>query len=278
MFNRIRERFGTAGLVVSIMALVLALAGGAYAAAGLNGKQKKEVTKIAKKYAGKPGAPGATGPAGPAGTNGTAGTNGVSITGVAATVGECPTGGVKYTSASGDNVVCNGEDGTSVANTVEPRGANCREGGSKFVGTSTTYACNGSPWTVGGTLPQGATLTGAYGTNYDPTIGTVTAIEFNVPLVAAIGTPANIHIIDDGDPVPGGCDDGAGDPASAANPEADSGHFCLYVTDPFGVGALAPTSLSSPAGGASVGKSGALLLYNPGGGVPFVTGTWAVTG
>ena len=47
MFNRIRDRFGTAGLIVSIMALVLALAGGAFAAAGLNSKQKSQVRAIA---------------------------------------------------------------------------------------------------------------------------------------------------------------------------------------------------------------------------------------
>jgi hypothetical protein len=68
MFSRLREHFGTAGLVVAVIALVAALTGGAYAASGgLSGKQKKEVEKIAKKLAGKPGA---------AGTNGTNGTNG----------------------------------------------------------------------------------------------------------------------------------------------------------------------------------------------------------
>ena len=55
----IREPFGTAGLIVACVALVLALTGAAFAAAGLTGKQKKEVEKIAKKYAGKPGAAGA---------------------------------------------------------------------------------------------------------------------------------------------------------------------------------------------------------------------------
>lgn len=67
MLNRFRDRFGTAGLIVATGALVLALAGGAYAASGgLSGKQKKEVEKIAKKFQG-------TGPAGPAGTPGPAG-------------------------------------------------------------------------------------------------------------------------------------------------------------------------------------------------------------
>jgi hypothetical protein len=77
MFSTIHQKLGTAGFVISIVALVAALGGGAYAASGgLSGKQKKEVEKIAKKYAGKPGATGATGATGPAGAAGTAGTTG----------------------------------------------------------------------------------------------------------------------------------------------------------------------------------------------------------
>lgn len=70
MFSKIHERLGTAGLVISVVALIAALTGTAFAAAGLNSKQKKEVKKIAKQFAGKPGA---TGPAGPAGAPGPAG-------------------------------------------------------------------------------------------------------------------------------------------------------------------------------------------------------------
>jgi hypothetical protein len=74
MISRIHSKLGTAGLVVAIVALVVALAGGAYAAQqGLNGKQKNEVKKIAKKFAGQDGAPGATGPQGPKGDAGATG-------------------------------------------------------------------------------------------------------------------------------------------------------------------------------------------------------------
>ncbi|MCW2987260.1 MAG: hypothetical protein JWM24_198, partial [Solirubrobacterales bacterium] len=52
--RRLREPFGKAGLTVGVIALVMALVGGAYAAGALTGKQKKEVEKIAKKFAGKP--------------------------------------------------------------------------------------------------------------------------------------------------------------------------------------------------------------------------------
>ena len=81
----LREPFGKAGLIVAICALVLALTGAAFAAGALTGKQKKEVEKIAKKFAGKPGpagpagangAPGPQGPAGPAGAAGKEGPQG----------------------------------------------------------------------------------------------------------------------------------------------------------------------------------------------------------
>jgi len=76
MISRIHERLGTAGLVVAIVALVAALGGTAFAMAGLNSKQKKEVKGIAKQFAGKPGPKGATGPQGPAGQQGPIGANG----------------------------------------------------------------------------------------------------------------------------------------------------------------------------------------------------------
>lgn len=83
MSRRIHEKLGTAGLIISMIALVAALGGGAYAASGgLTGKQKKEVEKIAKKVAkpgpaGTPGATGSQGAAGPAGPAGAAGKDGV---------------------------------------------------------------------------------------------------------------------------------------------------------------------------------------------------------
>jgi hypothetical protein len=76
MFSRIHRRLGTAGLIVAVIALVVALAGTAFAVAGLNKKQKKEVTQIAKRFAGHNGATGATGPAGAAGATGPPGVNG----------------------------------------------------------------------------------------------------------------------------------------------------------------------------------------------------------
>ncbi len=74
--KRFREPFGKAGLTVAILALVFAMVGGAWAAAGLNSKQKKEVKSIAKSFQGT-GPAGAAGPAGAKGDNGSNGAAGV---------------------------------------------------------------------------------------------------------------------------------------------------------------------------------------------------------
>ena len=74
MFKRIHEKLGTAGLIVAVAALIAALSGAAVAAAPkLSPTQKREVTRIAKKYAGEPGDAGPAGPPGPAGAKGDAG-------------------------------------------------------------------------------------------------------------------------------------------------------------------------------------------------------------
>jgi hypothetical protein len=76
MLSRIHEKLGTVGFVLAVVALIAALAGTAFAAAGLNGKQKKEVKAIAKKFAGKPGPAGAQGPKGDTGAQGPKGDTG----------------------------------------------------------------------------------------------------------------------------------------------------------------------------------------------------------
>jgi hypothetical protein len=123
VISRIHQKLGTAGFIISIVALVAALGGGAYAASGgLNGKQKKEVEKIAKKYAGKPGAAGPAGPAGTKGDSGTAGSNGTNgsngVDGASATVeaftgskGTCTAGGATVKGTGSEANVCNGKNG-----------------------------------------------------------------------------------------------------------------------------------------------------------------------
>lgn len=76
MLSRIRAKTGTAALIVAVVAVVAAVAGTAFAAARLTATEKKEVKKIAKKYAGKPGPAGPVGPAGDRGPQGERGPEG----------------------------------------------------------------------------------------------------------------------------------------------------------------------------------------------------------
>jgi hypothetical protein len=165
MLQRIHEKLGTAGFIISIVALVAALGGGAYAASGgLTKKQKKEVETISKKFAGapgSPGAPGAKGDTGAAGGNGTNGSNGT-----------------------------NGAPGTSVTNTPLAKGnVNCPEGGAEFkVGSgAATRACNGTTGFTS-TLPPEKTETGTWSVTIPPTkefFEFVSEISFPIPLPEA---------------------------------------------------------------------------------------------
>jgi hypothetical protein len=144
MFSRLREHFGTAGLVVAIVALVAALGGGAYAATGGSSGGKATASAKGKQgprgKTGKPGPQGPTGPAGPTGPkgdtgpkgeNGTSGANGApgadgkSVTGESiAAGGACGTGGtgVKYTLNATSTNVCNGKNGTTGFTETLPSG------------------------------------------------------------------------------------------------------------------------------------------------------------
>jgi hypothetical protein len=166
----IREPFGTAGLIIACVALIAAVGGTAYAAAKLNSTQKKEVEKIAKKFAGKPGPPGAAGAPGAKGDAGAPGANGIN--------GKDGTNGT------------NGKDGTSVTNTALPKGnVNCPEGGAEFkVGAGNpTRACNGTTGFTE-TLPSGKTETGNwsavgyYATGAPVPLG---EISYSIPLKEA---------------------------------------------------------------------------------------------
>jgi hypothetical protein len=282
----IREPFGKAGLIVAVFALVFAIVGGAYAAGKLTSKQKKEVEKIAKKYAGKPGpagangAPGPQGPAGPAGKDGTNGTNGT--------------------------------NGTSVTSTpLAKNNANCKEGGSEFVaGASKTFACNGkegSPWTAGGTLPKGSTESGTWEISspgsafFAPLIA---PISFPIPLASPLAE-AEVHYVgllfnetsEEWEPeTVSAC------PGSSSEPAAEAGNLCVYESLSKGVqtknegpdgagitpeGEPAKASILDPGNGfgalvteadKGAGISGALVRLFPFGEIGHLAfGTWAVT-
>jgi hypothetical protein len=198
MISRFRTRFGTASLVVSVAALVLALAGGAFAASGgLSGKQKNEVERIAKKFAGKNGHQGPAGSSGPAGSVGQTGP-----------IGQAGS---------------NGKDGAAgVTGKEGPRGLEGPEG---------------SPWIAGGTLPPGATETGMWGTaGFPGSTGRLSfPISFPIPLSVE---PTEVVIVHPDEESAGGCPgrgggtfpaSGPGSPTYApTTPEAEEGFLCIY--------------------------------------------------
>jgi hypothetical protein len=278
----IREPFGKAGLTVAILALVLAMVGGAFAAAGLNGKQKKEVTKIAKKFAGKPGPagqngaaganglPGAPGKDGTSGKDGTNGTNGQSVTiEPEPPYEECgDQEGVELTSQSGSDYVCNGEDGAAGTQGIE-----------------------GKPWTAGGTLPVGSTETGTWLMDVAPEqrvpgLGNavLTNISFQIPLAAAptphFQTEASFADFDEAGPGSQGCT------GSVTNPTAPGGHVCVYL-GPANTTNLEFGAFFSPDLAGSAGVSGVVLAFSLADEDPgpeedvetgFAMGSFAVTG
>ena len=261
MFSTLRTRFGIPG-VISVIALVFAMFGGAYAASNSSGGGK--ATASAAK--GKPGPRGKTGKTGPAGPQGPAGPAG-------------PAGAKGDTGAAGS-------PGTSVKNEAEAKGANCKEGGTKLVGTSTTYACNGEkgapgapgapgePWTLGGTLPSEATETGAWYMRGEEKTSQTMPIGWSIPL-----SEADAASFDENDVHTVGLESSPGGPCtgSAQNPTAPPGNLCIYTSDGegfmsrFGPGVtIQMGSLASPAYGVS--SAGALIYTEE---AAFTTSSWA---
>ena len=280
MLQTLRTKFGIPG-VISVIALVFAMAGGAFAANNLASSGDSGASASAKAKQGPRGKTGKTGPQGPAGPAGAPGAKG-------------DTGAAGANGAPG----AAGAAGTSVTNTAVPTGvATCGgRGGSEFkAGATTTTACNGkegvagqegpegSPWTVGGTLPAGKTETGTFAAGpfaEDASFGRA-AISFTIPLAARVRAFVQ--------PLPAGSsvaeEEAAEDacPGSTENPVATPGFLCVYVLSSFGV---ALTSVQNPENGENEepefgtlggGKVGALLTYARTAPNGAARGVWAVT-
>jgi hypothetical protein len=260
MFSTLRTRFGIPG-VISVIALVFAMFGGAYAAS--NSASGGKATASAKAKQGPRGKTGKTGPAGPTGPQGAAGAQG-------------PKGDAGASGAPG-------QDGTSVANTVEPKGVNCKEGGTKLAGSSTTYACNGekgkegSPWTAGGKLPSGATETGVWGTGENTPEGLkYFPISYTLPLQESLDA-GHAHLLKS-------AETSADCPGvdAAGVPQASPGQLCVYVGPEINALVLPPRKYFYEESFNEWGWAGG---SNPSGAyVPvtcsatcFVLGSWAVT-
>jgi len=286
MLSPLRNRFGIPG-VISVVALVFAMLGGAYAAnnASDNGATASAKKKAKKGPRGPKGATGPAGPAGPAGPQGPAGAKG-------------DNGG---NGAAGDKGAtgANGAAGQSVTTAAEPPFGNCGdEEGVKLTSASgTSYVCNGAegaagptgePWTAGGTLPPNATQTGTWVLGDDspvvPPGFNVSVIPFPIPLANPLdGSHATyIGLTDGGEtplPVPAQCDDPTHPGApSAQNPEADSGHLCVFAESFFiGVEGAEAVGVGNLQLGSGASRNGA-LLSKPTSTSGTVWGGFAVTG
>jgi collagen triple helix repeat protein len=255
MFKRIHHKLGTAGFIISIVALVAALGGGAYAA---NGGSAAKATASAKAKQGKQGKPGKTGPAGPAGATGPAGAPGAK--------GDTGAAGSNGTNGT------NGKDGTNGTNGKSVKAesasvAECSTGGTKFEvegsGTS-SHVCNGAGGGGGGgfpaTLPPGASETGTWWYQGNSGAAQAAPISFSIPLSAA--DAASIKTVHSSTETAATFE--AECPGTIAEPQAKPGALCLYLSEEGNVSK--PVEFYQPdfettVSSGGLGTSGVLLAY-----------------
>jgi Collagen triple helix repeat (20 copies) len=276
MFSALRTRFGIPGLI-STVALVFAMTGGAFAAKYLITSPNQIKPSVLKKLKGPKGATGATGAQGPAGLAGAAGEKGAN--GTNGTNGKDGTNGTDGT---------DGEDGKSVE--VDPATAfDCEElGGAIVKEEGATEAeeievCNGKQGEDGepgedGTfstepLPPGETLTGSWAiTGSSAGQEVLEPISFPIQLASFL-VETEVHFGRPGKAV-------FKDTCPATNvalPTAVPGHLCVYEGS-FNEGAPKFEGIYELFfGNLGASQSGALLYFKMGG-AGYAFGSWAVTG
>jgi hypothetical protein len=283
MLSPLRNRFGIPG-VISVIALVFAMLGGAYAAS--DNAASGDATASAKAKKGPRGPRGPKGPAGPAGPQGPAG----------------PAGAKGDTGAPGSNGT-NGKDGTSATTaSFSGKKESCDEGGIEVKSASAAVlVCNGKKGVNGQTgftefLPSGKTETGTWG-DHGPAglAGLFAPISFTLPLET---TPELVFVplstseggsIEDPEELAAalkfGADHGCNGFAEGL-PLADPGKLCVYGSAMSEAGfSLAQTPNSNGSGGKSggnlskegVGPSGTILMLTCGSPSCSTYGAWAVT-
>lgn len=252
MLSSFRNRFGIPG-VISVIALVFAMFGGAYAANDVrddNGNNNATASAKAKQgkqgKPGKPGKPGATGPAGPAGPAGVKGDTG-------------PAGPKGDTGPKGDK----GDKGDT--GEKGPKGDKGANGLSGFTET----------------LPPEQTETGTYFLGSEEGNGVVfgaavAAISFPIPLAEPLGEDEVIFILKNASP-PAECEntEHAGT-ASIENPEAAPGFLCVFEAE-FNATEHQLTEISKVTLAPGAGVAGATIAQEVTGAGAFSRGTWAVT-
>ncbi|MGC2374859.1 MAG: hypothetical protein WA484_13385 [Solirubrobacteraceae bacterium] len=311
MLSWIARRF-TYTNVAMTLALVFAMTGGAFAANKYLITSTKQIKpSVLKQLQGKSGKAGPEGKAGAAGLPGKDGTNGINGQGgtpgvngesvtntpVAAGASSCAklggaefkVGGGVATFACDGKAGANGVPGESVVMKAEPKGANCKEGGANFVvAGKTEYACNGSegsPWTAGGTLPKGKTLTGQWAAGglaecAYPSCASFGYIQTGVSLALPLAfAPTSIII---------GKEEGKGEPKEAtaiangectgtsSEPGAAEGKLCVFISEE--VNLIARPEMGVLTGPESHHTYGfKVFAFSKEKGAMAMTGSWAAT-
>jgi hypothetical protein len=245
----LRNRFGIPG-VISVIALVFAMLGGAYAANNSSGGGKATASKAGKR--GPRGPKGATGPAGPAGAQGPAGANGKD--GANGTNGSPGAPGTPGKSVSVSEIEA-GELGCE-----ERGGAEVKQEGAGS-GIEVCNGTEGSPWVVGA-APPGTVLKGTWAL---PQYNASSSLEsIPVPLssgvpIAGIATGSGLaFIVHKGVDLPGESTSEREEieqfycPGSAENPlpplAPAEAPVCVYVAKSTNIAANPPASLVSGGG------------------------------
>ena len=250
MLQSLHQKLGTAGFVISIVALVAALGGGAYAASShLSGQAEEgsrehrqapgqEVGKQGKRGKnGQNGLNGANGAVGPVGLPGAGGPQGLP----GAKGADGAAGAAGATGANG----ANGEEGLE-----GPEGPEGAEGETGFTET----------------LPSEQTETGTYAVGRLTEEGAVfVPLSFPIPLAANV----DVHFFAEGAAPTAEC------PSGPVEPEAAPGNLCVYETSGFGL-TYEFAENSETGEQEEAGKTGTALTFT---GEEFASsrGTWAVT-
>jgi hypothetical protein len=281
MFHKVREKLGSAGLAVAIVALVVALSGGAYAATATNsakkpakGLTKAQVIALIKANPGPAGSPGPVGPVGGPGAQGDRGLKGdtgdagdtgtsINLTPIAIGAGKCTGRGgatLKESASPGaEKDICNGEKGLQ-GDKGDP----------------------GDPWSVGGVLPAGATETGAWAfTAADDDAEIAVPISFAIPLA---GEPTEEELAEDDVHYQGEAGFATACPAgSVGEPKAPSGKLCVFYNS-FGGAPVNATftrigklNLLEEPGASSAGAVVQFAFSGTAGELARGSGSWAVT-
>ncbi len=243
MLSPLRNRFGIPG-VISVIALVFAMTGGAFAAKYVITSTKQIKPSVVKALKGKKG------PAGPAGSAGAQGPVG-------------PAGPKGDTGAQGPQ----GKEGPE--GKQGPQGIQGKEGKAGTTGFTET-------------LPEGETETGPWMVSgVGGASAILVPLPFNIPLAAPLGA-SSVHYVstkeineEEGKTPPAACQ------GTAAAPEAAAGHLCVYLAG-FAFAEEPTPSIHDTSAGPDgsfpplgAGTSGAVLIAAGYGG--FAWGTWAVT-